>query len=575
MKIIPLLFLLFVYTFTYSQDHKSIHQVEYEASLSENNVVNNLIKGDVKIIPLNKNSGTSLNKSVFGFLRYGDYTNYKNYLRYDLLTHISVFSFPVSSNGTIGTLSGWPWNDVINAAHSNGVKIIMTATNFTGNDIHNIITNSTAKNNFFNNAKTLIQNSNIDGINIDFEALNTADRGSLINGFMQELTNYLHSAIPGTEVSYAGPAVNWGGWDLAGLASSCDYIFIMGYDFYGSGSTTTGPSAPLTGSGYNITRTLTNTSDGYGTVINTAPHKLILGVPYYGNKWTTETSSAQSKVITYKNAVRFRDAVVEAGTYGRIWEGTSQTPWYRYQVNSEWYQVWYDDQQSLGLKYDLAIAKNLKGVGMWALGYDGARPELWNLIEQKFKTIVPVELISFNAVLQGATVTLNWRTASELNNFGFDIERKAGHEDQFSKIGFIAGNGSTSEPNVYLYKDYPVNLGSGKQQYRLKQIDTDGKYNYSTIAEVILEPADYYLSQNYPNPLNPSTIIDYRIAEDGMVSMKLYNALGKEIKTIINKWHAAGSYQIDFSAEELNSGIYVYTLSAGGNFLSKKMMVLR
>ncbi len=209
------------------------------------------------IIPLNLDNVIISSKVVFGYLPDWQYYKARNYLQYDVLTHIAAFDFTVSSNGNVGNPSYWPWTDVINTAHDNGVKVILTAVNFNADDIHNLLTNSTAKSYLFSQLKNKLITYKLDGINVDFESLHTADRGSLLNGFMADLTEYIHAEIPGTEVSFAGPAVNWSGWDLPGLADACDYIFIMGYAFYGSWSTTSGPSAPLTGGSYNITNTVT------------------------------------------------------------------------------------------------------------------------------------------------------------------------------------------------------------------------------------------------------------------------------------------------------------------------------
>jgi|GEM_PF-478989 len=577
MKTICLLLVL-ISNCLYSQEHKSIHQLHTEAyshNLEEPQIT---IQKQSDIIPLNKNVISGLNKAVFGFLPDWEYSNAKNTLRYDLLTHIAAFDFPVSSAGVISFPSGWgnsTWKEIINTAHANGVKIIMTAVNFKGTDIHTIITNSTVKNAFFENAKKVILDNSLDGINIDFESLNTADRGSLINTFMKELTTYLHSAIPGTEVSFAGPAINWSGWDLPGLANSCDYIFIMGYDFYGSWSTTTGPSAPLTGGSNNITTTITSTTKGYANVVSVSPKKLILGVPYYGNKWTAKTSSALSEVITYKGSTRFKDDALSSPQHGRLWENTYKVPWYRYQINNEWYQVWYDDQESIGLKYDLAISKNLKGIGMWALGYDGTRNELWEVIEQKFKPVLPVEMISFNASMTDKVIELKWRTASELNNFGFDIERRKHSEEEFRKIGFMPGHGSSAEIHEYVYKDHLYNQISGKLEYRLKQLDSNGNYSYSSIVEVNLNPREFSLEQNYPNPFNPTTIIEFQVPYESLVTLRVFDILGKEVSTLINNRYEPGSYRVDFSGLNLSDGTYIYSLTAGGLVLTKKMMLIR
>jgi spore germination protein YaaH len=369
----------------YAQIEMSIHKLDkinygqnFEPGKDDKYFVNNLI------IPVNTEKVKGLSKAVFGYLPYWEYANGAQYnLKYDLLTHIACFDFAASTTGSLSNPSGWPWTSLINTAHSKGVKVIMCITNFDGDEIHTILTNATVKQTLIQNIITKIQTYNLDGVNIDFEGLLTADRGTVINSFMAELTNSVHTALPGKEVSFAGPAVNWSGWNFAGLANSCDYIFIMGYDFFGSWSTTSGPSAPLIGGSYNITNTVVSQ---YSSVVNSNPGKLILGVPYFGTHFITETELPGSKVTGYVNSPRFSSTYPASQSYGYIWNTTYKVPWYKYQESSKWHQVWFDDDSSLALKYDLAISKNLKGVGMWALNYDNGRNELWNLITRKFNS---------------------------------------------------------------------------------------------------------------------------------------------------------------------------------------------
>jgi GH18 family chitinase len=202
---------------------------------------------------------------------------------------------------------------------------------------------------------------------------------------MKELTDSIHTQWPEKEVSFAGPVVNWGGWDLQGLAKACDYIFIMGYDFYGAWSTTSGPSAPLNGTSQtnNVTMALTSTTYGYGAVLPSYSQKLILGVPYYGNRWQVESNLSYSKALKFIRSTLFRDEIVNAPTYGLKWDISSRTPWFCFKQDTTWFQDWFDTDSSLGLKYNLASSKKLKGIGMWALGQDGSRPELWNLLRKR------------------------------------------------------------------------------------------------------------------------------------------------------------------------------------------------
>ncbi len=379
---------LFISQICFPQEPKSIHQIEWEKHKNDAKVLRK--KESVKdIIPLNKvvSEQKVLSHAVFGYLPYWVYNDPPLYFQFDLLTHIALFDFEVNTaTGAIINPPNWPWTDLINAAHSNGVKVIMCVVEFDNDNIHTIITNQTVKNNFFEKVKGKIETYNLDGINIDFEGLHQSDRSNNINPFMAELTDYVHTNIGADkEVSYAAPAVNWGGWNLPGLAAACDYLFIMGYDFNGSwSSSAVGPSAPLTGGSYNVTNTLTNYNNGYGAVVNSNPEKLILGVPYYGNKWQTVNQNQGSAKVSHIEAMFYYEVKQDLGSHDLLWSSTYQTPWYTYETGGNFYQTWFDNDSSLGLKYDLAKSKNLKGIGMWALGYDKHHTELWDLLRTSF-----------------------------------------------------------------------------------------------------------------------------------------------------------------------------------------------
>lgn len=344
--------------------------------------------------------------TIFGYLPYWESSAN---IHWNLLTHVACFSVEVKGDGSLSSLHGWPWTGVINSAHANGVKVVLVATCFNDPNISMLINSATYKANFFANIKSKML-LGADGLNIDFEG--TGSWRSQIHTFMAELTAYLHAEIPGSEVTFAGPSVNYSStWDLLSLAQSCDGIFIMGYAFWGSWSTSTGPNAPLTGGTYNITNTVVTQ---YYPVTQVMPEKLILGVPYYGNHWTTSASTARATVIDFIGSTRFTNDQPNSQTYGRLWDTTSQTPWYTYQVSSVWHQVWYDDAESLGLKYQLAEDHGLQGVGMWALNYDGTRSELWNELQTRYVSgccaheTVASEVTLFEDDFDAGTSAANW-----------------------------------------------------------------------------------------------------------------------------------------------------------------------
>lgn len=187
--------------------------------------------------------------------------------------------------------------------------------------------------------------------------------------------------------------------------------------------------------------------------------------------------------------------------------------------------------------------------------------------------IVPVELISFTSIVKDNDVTLNWKTATETNNSGFAIERKSGQKE-FSQVAFVPGRGTTTEPVIYSYTD--LDLNSGTYTYRLKQIDLDGTFSYVGTTEVdVIPPKVYALEQNYPNPFNPATTIKYSVPVNGFVNLGIYNLLGEKIADLINKEIEAGSYEINFDASNLSSGVYFYKLEAGSFTSIKKMMLIK
>ena len=155
----------------------------------------------------------------------------------------------------------------------------------------------------------------------------------------------------------------------------------MGYAFSGKWSSNTGPTAPLGGPGRTVSSLLEDDRD-YSQVTRDHPEKLILGVPYYGCKWKTRSAEPGTSVQEFINYPRLRDALPQAARWGARWDARSQTAWYRYRDGENWVQVWYDDVESLRLKYELAMDKNLRGFGIWALGYEGKQTEPWQLIEE-------------------------------------------------------------------------------------------------------------------------------------------------------------------------------------------------
>ena len=192
---------------------------------------------------------------------------------------------------------------------------------------------------------------------------------------------------------------------------------------------------------------------------------------------------------------------------------------------------------------------------------------------------LPVELTSFTAAANAGFIQLNWATASEINNSGFEVQRKINTTDSGNNwitIGFRKGHGTTTNPSVYSYNDYIQNIATTNISYRLKQVDFNGNFTFSnpvTVNNII--PGTVELLQNYPNPFNPTTKISYSIPQGEFVSLKVYDVLGNEVSTLVNNYKDAGNYSVNFNGTSLSSGIYFYRLQAGDHIYIKKMTLMK
>ena len=189
---------------------------------------------------------------------------------------------------------------------------------------------------------------------------------------------------------------------------------------------------------------------------------------------------------------------------------------------------------------------------------------------------LPVELSSFTAKVNVKKVILEWSTETEVNNYGFDVERSSTSLGMnWETIGFAEGFGNSNSPKHYSFIDNNIDQ-SGKYFYRLKQIDNDGTYEYSDVVSVeVGVPNNFYLSQNYPNPFNPETRIDYTLPERQFVSLRIYNTLGESVVELVNEIKEAGTYSVTFDASNLPSGVYVYKLQTSEFTANHKMMLLK
>ena len=371
-----LLFFLFIMATIFSQQRISIHQQQLEY-YNANYVQPEPTDTTELINPISRRERTP-SKEVFGYHPYWMGTAWTNY-NFDLISTLAYFSAEATETGELENLHGWPVASLINEAHAHGVEVVLCVTLFNSNDLVTLLSNPAYRQNLINNLLAQVQAGNAEGVNIDFESFPSSQRDNMVT-FITDLTNAFHSTIPGSQVTLAMPAVDWSnGWDYNALASISDGLFIMGYAYHWSGSETTGPNSPLSGPGYTLTWTISD----YLEKTNYQLDKLILGCPYFGFEWATNTNTPGSNTLEVGNAKFYSEIEGLALSYGKLWHQSSQTPWYTYN-NTTWNQGWYDDSLSLSLKYDFALYTSLKGIGIWALGYDDGREELWNLLHEKF-----------------------------------------------------------------------------------------------------------------------------------------------------------------------------------------------
>jgi photosystem II stability/assembly factor-like uncharacterized protein len=214
------------------------------------------------------------------------------------------------------------------------------------------------------------------------------------------------------------------------------------------------------------------------------------------------------------------------------------------------------------------IPAGLSGISVSSLAFNetdiyagGFTTGVW---KRPLSDILPVELTSFTAIAWKGSVLLKWNTATELNNSGFDVERSSNKTD-WGKVGFVKGNGNSTMAISYSYVDKSTSK-AGKYYYRLKQVDNNGSFQYSNVAEVEFgAPSSYALNQNYPNPFNPSTKISYLLKDKGFVKLKVYGIKGELIKELVNELKDAGYYESEFDGKGLASGVYIYRLEVIGD----------
>jgi spore germination protein YaaH len=373
-----------------------------------------------------------LRKQVFGFLPYWLLTDAALAdMNYHLVSTIAYFSVGANRYGHLvkGSSSdpstGWAgWTssrmtEVINRAHANGVKVVLTVTmmawdSASANRQAALLGSTAARKRLVNEIVDAVGSRGADGVNLDFEPLATSLRDEYVS-FVRQLKAALLEGDVGANLTVcvmAGAATWATGYDVAGLTASgaANALFVMGYDYHWSGSSRAGGVAPIQ-SPYTL--------DVAGTMADflteTTGSKLIWGVPYYGRTWPTSGSGLNAPTLGHgSKSYVYTGHLAQAAQHGRRWDDVGKVPWYRHWDNAagNWVQGYYDDVHSLGVKYDLINARGLAGTGMWTLLMDRGRDELWHLLADKFvnDTAPPVGGVSLlPATTDAQAVRVGWR----------------------------------------------------------------------------------------------------------------------------------------------------------------------
>jgi photosystem II stability/assembly factor-like uncharacterized protein len=282
----------------------------------------------------------------------------------------------------------------------------------------------------------------------------------------------------------------------------------------------------------------------------------ILGTSDRGNEWSILVDSLDVRLSSISFSDSNNGMVVGGSPEGGVILRTTN-------AGVSWV-LQYDGPPAGGRLYGVSFTDANNGTAVGDFG---------TILHTNNGGVVPIELTSFIAQAENQKVILKWTTATELNNNGFEIQRRVAESD-FATVGFVRGEGTTTNQKEYSYID--KDLTDGKYFYRLKQIDYNGAYEYSNAIEVDVRSLnEYALEQNYPNPFNPVTTIGYVIKEKTTAKLILLNAICEEVAVLVNEEQDKGFHKIDFNASTLASGVYFYQLKAGDFVQTRKMILLK
>lgn len=415
---------------------------------------------------------SGLRREVFGFLPYWQLSDPSTTLHYDLLSTIAYFSVGTDGSGNLqkqnsdgSVTTGWAgWTSgsmttVIQNSHAVGTRVVLTVTSFAwttsgATTQAALLGSATARANLASQIAAAVRDRGADGVNLDFEPIATGSSDGF-TALVQAIRSALNAVAPGYQLTFdtTGYIGNYP-IEAATAPGGADAIFIMGYDYRSGSSSTAGSIDPLGGPTYDLNDTIS------AYTARVPASKLILGLPYYGRAWSTSSASLDGTNISgteYSPSVTviYDTAATLVAQYGRQYDPLEQTPWFEYQRQTctttygcvtAWRQVYYDDAQSLGARYDMINLRGLRGAGIWALGYDGTRPELWATLAAKFQddTTAPIAgIVNLPATESSETFTVSWTGIDDRGIVSYDTQVSI---DGRPWLSWLAGTTATSAP---------------------------------------------------------------------------------------------------------------------------------
>ncbi|MEW7290124.1 glycosyl hydrolase family 18 protein [Aquimarina sp. 2304DJ70-9] len=325
---------------------------------------------------------------TFGWHLYSNGSSYKNY-NFSMLWGLSYFSYAVQpETGSYKSIHQWKTTALIDSAKAKGCKIFFSVSNFGRKNNAVFLENPKAQKTLIDSLSSLLALRSADGVNIDFEGVSKKNKDSFTK-FILQISKSLKQDNPNYMISLCLYATDWNDiFDIDAINPYIDFYTLMGYDYYGRFSKTTGPVTPFKNSKKfgNGLETSVNYYKNKGVDLS----KLIIGLPYYGAEWYTKNAEIGTEVTKFKSHPPYksiRKLYIDSLHIPIQFDPKSASSYIVLKDSTDQYrQLFFEDVKSLSIKYDWIKNNNIAGVGIWALGYDDGYTDLWNLLTEKFST---------------------------------------------------------------------------------------------------------------------------------------------------------------------------------------------